>query len=297
MFNMRIFEANISNSAIDFFTNNSDELSIENINSKIKTISGINSFFETQSELHELFNTISCNKNIINEPDRTEYGDFQTNKDLSDKVCELMKNQNTSPEIIIEPTCGKGNFIVSSIKTFKNIKSIYGVEIYKPYVWETKFNILDYFLTNKNCNLPEINIYHYNVFDFVFDEIANNHNDQNILVIGNPPWVTNSKLSSLGSNNLPQKSNYKKHNGIDAITGKGNFDIGEYISIKLLSKFSELKGNFAFLVKNSVVKNILLEQNKAKYQILNSLILMQKKNSMFLLMPAYYRVPLTKNQV
>jgi len=265
---MKVFGANITNSVIVFFEN-SKELSIENANSKIKSTCGINAFFEIQSELDELINTISNNKNTINEPDRAEYGDFQTNRNLSDNVCNLLKNQNTAPEIIIEPTCGKGNFIISSINKFENIKFIYGVEIYKPYIWETKFAILNFFLENKNFNLPEINIYHYNVFDFDFKKISNKHKDQEILIIGNPPWVTNSKLSSLGSDNLPLKSNFKNHNGLDAITGKGNFDIGEYISVKLISIFSKLNGNFAFLVKNSVAKNILLEQNKTKYQISN----------------------------
>ena len=268
MFNMKIFEANITQSVINLFEK-SKGLSFSEINIKLKSTCGINVFFENQLELNELIDTVSSNKNILNEPDRAEYGDFQTNRNLSDNVCKLLKNKNTVPEIIIEPTCGKGNFIISSLKTFNNIKFIYGVEIYKPYVWETKFSILDYFLNNENSNLPEINIYHYNVFDFDFDKIASKHKEQNILVIGNPPWVTNSKLSSLGSDNLPLKSNFKKHTGIDAITGKGNFDIGEYISIKLLSIFSKLNGRFAFLVKNSVVKNILLEQQKAKYQISN----------------------------
>ncbi|RLD56292.1 MAG: hypothetical protein DRJ01_15430, partial [Bacteroidetes bacterium] len=268
MFNMKAFEANITNSVIAFFEN-SKELSIENVNSKIKSTCGINAFFEIQSELDELINTISNNKNTINEPDRAEYGDFQTNKNLSDSICDFLINQNTAPEIIIEPTCGKGNFIISSLNTFENIKYIYGVEIYKPYVWETKFSILDYFLKNTNSNLPEINIYHYNVFNFDFKKISNKHKNQKILVIGNPPWVTNSKLSSLGSDNLPLKSNFKNHKGLDAITGKGNFDIGEYISVKLISIFSKLNGNFAFLVKNSVTKNILLEQNITKYQISN----------------------------
>jgi hypothetical protein len=265
---MKVFEANITNSVIVFFEN-SKKLSIENLNSKIKSTCGINIFFEIQSELDELIDAISNNKDIINEPDRAEYGDFQTNKNLSDNVCNLLKNQNTDPQIIIEPTCGKGNFIISSLNKFENIKFIYGVEIYKPYVWETKFSILNYFLENKNSNLPEINIYHHNVFDFDFKKISNKHKDQKILIIGNPPWVTNSKLSSLGSDNLPVKSNFKNHNGLDAITGKGNFDIGENISVKLISIFSKLNGNFAFLVKNSVAKNILLEQIKTKYQISN----------------------------
>jgi hypothetical protein len=265
---MKVFEANITYSVIDFFEK-SKELSFEDINEKLKSISGINTFFKRQYEFDELTNTISIQKKILKEPDRSEYGDFQTNKNLSDKICSLLKKNNINPEIIVEPTCGKGNFIISSIRTFNKIKYIYGIEIYKPYVWETKFQILDYFLNNPKINPPEIDIFHYDVFDFNFKAIAEKHKEQKILVLGNPPWVTNSKLSSLGSNNLPQKSNFKNHNGFDAITGKGNFDIGEYISIKLISVFSEFNGHFAFLVKNSVVKNILLEQNKTKYRISN----------------------------
>jgi len=266
MCSMKIFEANITNSAIGFFEY-SKELSLENLNSELKFICGINSFFTSQLEIDILTKDLLNKNNLISEPDRAEYGDFQTNRKLSNIICNLVTKQDASPEIIIEPTCGQGNFIISCLNTFENIKFIYGVEVYKPYVWETKFAILDYFLSNPNDNIPEINIYHFNVFDFDFNEIYHKHKNQKILIIGNPPWVTNSKLSSLRSDNLPIKSNFKKHHGFDAITGKGNFDIAESVSIKLLSIFTKLNGNFAFLVKNSVAKNILLEQNKTRYQI------------------------------
>jgi len=265
---MKIFEANISNSVINFFEN-SDRLSFDSLNSKIESICGINHFFATQSEIKELTNTILNTKYLICESDRSEYGDFQTNKNLTNNICNLLYSKKILPEIIIEPTCGKGNFILSSLDMFSSIKYVYGIEIYKPYVWETKFSILGYFLNKKNCNIPKIIIYHCNVFDFDFEIIRKKHEKQKILLIGNPPWVTNSKLSILESDNLPVKSNFKRHNGFDAITGKGNFDIGEYISIKLLSIFANQNGFFSFLVKNSVVKNILLEQNKVKHPISN----------------------------
>ena len=263
---MRVFEANITNSVIDFFEK-AKILSLKLINAELFIICGIKNFFSSQIEIDELKETISDNKNIVNEPDRAEYGDFQTNNVLSDNVCTQLKKQNVSPEIIIEPTCGNGNFIISSIKTFTNIKFIYGIEIYKPYIWETKFAILNHFLNNRSNNVPEISVIHHNVFDFNFSKISIKHQNKDILVIGNPPWVTNSKLSKLGSENLPTKSNFKKHSGFDAITGKGNFDIGEYISLQLLAIFSNYKGKFAFLVKNSVVKNILLEQKRKRYKI------------------------------
>ncbi len=81
----------------------------------------------------------------VDEPDRAEYGDFQTNINLANSIVKHLKNRNISPEIIIEPTCGKGNFIIASLFNFKAIKKVFGIEIYKPYVWETKFSIIDFF--------------------------------------------------------------------------------------------------------------------------------------------------------
>ncbi|HED36779.1 MAG TPA: hypothetical protein ENI76_00810, partial [Ignavibacteria bacterium] len=144
---MKVFEANITNPAIDFF-DNSNELLLETLNSELKSICGINSFFTTQLEIDALTTAILSKKNLIGETDRAEYGDFQTNKQLSDAVCKLLMKQYISPEVIIEPTCGQGNFIISCLNTFEDIKFIYGIEVYKPYVWEAKFAILDYFLNN-----------------------------------------------------------------------------------------------------------------------------------------------------
>jgi hypothetical protein len=71
----------------------------------------------------------------------------------------------------------------------------------------------------------------------------------------------------LESANLPTKSNFKKHNGLDAITGKGNFDIGEYVTLMVFDAFHNSNGYFAFLVKNSVIKNIVFDQRQRNYNI------------------------------
>jgi len=130
-----------------------------------------------------------------------------------------------------------------------------------------KQKLLEFFLKNTNVNKPQINLYHCNIFDFDFKQVKSQIDNRELLVIGNPPWVTNTTLSSLNSKNLPKKSNFKNVKGIDAITGKGNFDIGEFISLKILDLFSNENGHFAFLIKNSVVKNIVFEQKKNKYPI------------------------------
>ena len=241
---MKVFEANITNEVSVFLGRFLEKItSFELANQEIFGTFGIKDFFENSDELKTLKNVISDAKCILDEPDRAEYGDFQTNTDLSNKVVLHLALKALSPEIIVEPTCGKGNFIVASIRNFSNIKHIFGIEIYKPYVWETKFNIINFFLENPNkaSNKPEISINHCNVFDFDFKQIARQFSDKNILVIGNPPWVTNAKLGSLNSTNLPQKANFKNHSGLDAMTGKGNFDIAEFITLMMLDTFQNMK--------------------------------------------------------
>jgi len=264
---MKVFEVNITIKVVDFFKQNLKKNDLIKVNQLLKEFCGISEFFYNQNEISELIKILNIEQNIISEPDRAEYGDFQTPKNLSDLTCKLLQTKNINPQIVIEPTCGKGNFILSVLEHFPQIEKIFGIEIYPKYVWETKFSILNYFIINSQKQKPEILIINKNIFDFDFQEISKQHKEKNILVIGNPPWVTNSKLSSLNSLNLPQKSNFKNHNGFDAITGKGNFDIAEYIALMILNNFSNHNGHFAFLQKNSVTKNIVFDQLKNKYSI------------------------------
>jgi hypothetical protein len=91
-----------------------------------------------------------------------------------------------------------------------------------------------------------------------------------VLIIGNPPWVTNSQLSSIQSYNLPMKSNFKQYSGYDAITGKGNFDIAESIIIKMLTQFSKLNCVLAMLCKTIVAKNIIRDMKKYNFKIVSA---------------------------
>jgi len=265
---MKVFEANIIHQVSEFLNYSLKTVrSLEKANQKMHDDFGIIHFFDNNEELESLKEILSVNHKIVEEPDRAEYGDFQTNSDLANKVILHLSSREISPEILIEPTCGKGNFIIASLRSFKNIKNVFGVEIYRPYVWETKFSIVDFFLKNPNTNKPEISIIHCNVFDYNFEEIAKIHSNKDVLVIGNPPWVTNSKLGGLNSTNLPKKTNFKNHTGLDAITGKGNFDIAEFITLTLIRTFQSMKGDLLLLVKNSVIKNIVFDQRKYRFKI------------------------------
>lgn len=233
---------------------------IHTVNKILNDKCGVNNFFVDQPDLA---GCIACRTKA----EQDEYGDWQTNLSLAIAICEKLKNDGIDPEIIIEPTCGKGNFIIAALMVFDNIKEVYGIEIYKPYVDEVKYQILQFYLNNDNGDKPEFNIYHENIFDFDIKALKDKVHEKRTLLIGNPPWVTNGKLGELNSNNLPIKSNFKKHSGLESITGKGNFDISEYIMIQLLKTFCQENVQIAFLLKNSVIKNIVHDQQRMKYPI------------------------------
>lgn len=178
---------------------------------------------------------------------RSEYGDWQTPDQLAIRICLMLKNRGIAPTTILEPTCGEGSFIKAALEVFNSIKRVYAIEIYKPYI--KKVEKLEKIYTS-----VEFCIFHQSIFDFDYNIIK----DKNILILGNPPWITNSQLGSIGSENLPIKNNFKNHKGFDAITGKSNFDIAEYILISMFQNLHSNKGYFALLVKNSVIKNIVL---------------------------------------
>jgi hypothetical protein len=205
--------------------------------------------------------------------DKKNFGDYQTPPDLSDHICRFLAKNGISPTHIIEPTCGKGNFIVSALKTFNNLKFLYGIDFQQKYQSEFENNIHNE--TKGIKSPPTIEFHLDNIFTHTFSETflqSLKEKNSQLLIIGNPPWVTNSDLSKNDLDNIPKKSNYKKFKGIDSITGKSNFDIAEFIITSLIKRFQELITtpdythvhiSIAFLCKNIVYRNILKLQNKA----------------------------------
>ncbi len=265
---MICFDTQIPSAVTDFFKENQKILlNFKEANILIEKTSGIIHFFPSQHECNEISESLKQDFSILEDSDRREYGDFQTNSFLAENVANFVASKSGSFEFLLEPTCGRGNFILASLQQFKNLKKIVGVEIFLPYVWETKFKLFDYFLENPELPKPSIEIIHADAFLFDYRKLADSTKQLKTLVIGNPPWVTNSELGTTSSKNLPKKSNFKNHSGMEAITGKGNFDIGEYISLEMLNNFHNHNGRFAFLIKNSVIKNILERQVKNQYRI------------------------------
>ncbi len=184
---------------------------------------------------------------------RKIFGDFQTPKSLANQMCNLLEELNINPKIIIEPTCGKGNILLTAMERFKDIAIGVGIEINGDYI-----NLIKQSPVYRN-NSRKMELFHSDFFTFNFSDIncIKRHNTRNLLIIGNPPWVTNSELGLLDSKNLPPKSNFNNERGIAAITGKGNFDISEFMLLEFLKRYSKIKYTLAILCKTSVARKIL----------------------------------------
>ena len=178
---------------------------------------------------------------------KKEFGDYQTPKAFAEDVCSyLYESLGIRPKTIIEPTAGIGNFIGASLKQFDESERIIGVEINREYCDICRQNYKDNRLII-DCD---------NFFSYYLDKYSDRGDDT--LIVGNPPWATNSELNY----NLPEKINFKRLTGTDAITGASNFDICEYIIIRLIAAFKNTNATIAMLCKTSVARNVLQELDR-----------------------------------
>ena len=182
--------------------------------------------------------------------DKREFGDYQTPIDFCEQVCDYLITSGIvdAPKAVLEPTCGIGNFLQAASKKF-SCNLFWGVEINEQYANEAR------------QSAPMANVINTNIFDFDARAMCQ---EDDILIIGNPPWATNSNLNY----NLPKKINFKGLRGIDALTGSSNFDICEYIILQLLDQYRDTNSILCMLCKTSVARNVILEiaRNEVPYQ-------------------------------
>ena len=176
-----------------------------------------------------------------------DFGDFQTPLNLVNQILKKLKTLNKNWTRILEPTCGTGNFIKGITESGLDPNEIQGIEIQEEYVDRAR---------ELSAVFPHITVHKNNIFDLNLSKELSWANTGPLLVIGNPPWITNSELGSINSSNIPKKRNLKSLNGFDALTGASNFDIAEYIWLKLISELEENTA-IALLSKTSVARNIL----------------------------------------
>ncbi len=181
---------------------------------------------------------------------KIEFGDFQTPRSLARDVCSVIERTGFSPASVIEPTCGRGAFLLAALESFPRATHFLGVDQEGAHVLEATR------ATNSIRHDKQVHILQGDFFDTDWSDIVARL-PKPILIVGNPPWVTNATLGSLGSANLPAKANEDNLRGIDALTGKSNFDISEWMLRKNIQWLADTPGMLAVLCKTAVARRVL----------------------------------------
>ncbi len=177
------------------------------------------------------------------------FGDFQTPLDLARRVAQLVEKRTPRVRTVVEPTCGTGNFLRAATEVFGDRPDYRGFDLDPAHV-EASRAVLDA-CPGLSGRVERKDFYTADWKTFLADRPAP------VLVIGNPPWATSAALGALGGGNLPKKSNFQKHAGFDAKTGKANFDISEWMLIRLLEAMQGTRAALAMLCKTATARKVL----------------------------------------
>lgn len=180
---------------------------------------------------------------------KRDLGDFQTPTPLVDAVLKQLAASGRRWSRAIEPTCGSGSFISGLLHGPLTVDEVWGFELQAEHLRVAQAALAGNRLT-----------VHLRQADFFGLDLRRDLTWQSVgplLVIGNPPWVTNAELGVLGSDNLPDKRNLKGLNGLAARTGSSNFDLAESVWLKLLCELASEEPTIALLCKTSVARSVL----------------------------------------
>lgn len=175
------------------------------------------------------------------------YGDFQTPLPLARRVCRMLAGRGLRPATVVEPTCGEGSFLLAAAEAFEHA-ALWGQDVEPAYVAAARAALAE------RGRPGDVGVGDF--FRTAWDRALARWQPP-VLVLGNPPWVTCAGLSVLGVDNLPPKSNLKGLSGLAAKTGASNFDISEWMLLRLLALGQGHDVTIAMLVKTSVARRVL----------------------------------------
>lgn len=180
---------------------------------------------------------------------KVEFGDFQTPLTLAEEICALLHRKGLEPEFVLEPTCGVGAFLVAAAGEFPRA-ALLGWDINQEYVSKATTEVAragaslratlgcqDFFTHDWEAELRQL--------------------PGRLLILGNLPWVTNSTVAAMDGSNLPKKENFLGLRGLAARTGKSNFDISEWMLIRLIRALQGRTATVAMLCKTATARKLL----------------------------------------
>lgn len=179
-----------------------------------------------------------------------DFGDFQTPQDIVSSVLTLLQRRGIRWERVLEPTSGRGSFIEGLLAQERPPRDIIAIEIQNSHIRRVRE------LAQTAPTGVHVTALQANFFDVRLESLPW-YSEGDLLVLGNPPWVTNSELGVLNSANTPAKTNVLGLAGLAAMTGASNFDLGTAVWLKLLTALAPQRPTIALLCKTSVARDVL----------------------------------------
>jgi hypothetical protein len=265
---------------------------------------------------------------------RDAFGDFQTPPALAAAVCARLAGtigpmpgsktrrsnaktpqtprRSSGPELvpatIVEPTCGRGGFLVAAHAAFPSASYIEGADINASHLAaarralkvQVSYEAVESRIVSPGFDArrgarassesrassrlressgsktrlasnagpgsgrraafpPRVTLVREDVFAGAWRERLAQATEP-VLVVGNPPWVTSADLGVLGSANRPRTrlaTGTSAGRSFDAVTGRSNFDVSEWLLRELLRELDGRDYTLAMLVKTAVARRVL----------------------------------------
>jgi hypothetical protein len=189
---------------------------------------------------------------------RRDLGDFQTPPELVAKVLEALGPICPRWPRVLEPSCGRGHFIRGLLDLPDPPGEIQAIEIQ-----ESHYEAARALAVGDVARGVRVRIIRADLFELDLKRDLTWHEQGPLLVVGNPPWVTNSELGSLASTTRPPRRNIKGMAGLEARTGASNFDVAEAFWLKLVHELADQQPTIALLCKTSVARSVLQFAHRA----------------------------------
>ena len=173
---------------------------------------------------------------------RVVRGDWQTPSPLARDVAQLARSLSPDPRAVVEPTCGSGALLAAADDAFGPAVALHGFEIDEAHaavarlaVPRADVRLADAFTLDWESQLAEL--------------------PTPLLVLGNPPWVSTPTLGKLAA---PGPARVRVPGaGLAARTGRGSFDVSEWLLLRLAHALAGRDATFVVLCKRAVARRLL----------------------------------------
>lgn len=148
---------------------------------------------------------------------------------------------------MLEPACGAGTFLIAAREQFGAKCELAGIEVQRERYGAQ--------LEALAAGDAALQVCYADAYRFDFGALSWRGTGP-LAVIGNPPWIAADALGRLAAIQ-PPRTNPKRLRGLDARTGAANFNVAEFLALKLLREAMPAGSRLALILKTRVARDLV----------------------------------------